>query len=223
MSAMTHPTPGPLSAAVEPQGARFWDRAAAKYAAKPVADQQAYEETLARTRAYLRPTDRVLEIGAGTASTALILAPEVADYTASDYAEGMVAIGQEKARAAGLDTLRVVQGQLGDAALGQGPFDAILAFNLLHLCDDPEAEIARAHALLAPGGHFITKTACLSGAMALLRPVIGLMRLMGKAPKVRFFSAARYEAMLRDAGFEILEAENLPRKSPARFVVARKA
>ena len=33
--------------------ARFWDRAARKYAAGPVADMAGYERTLERTRAYL--------------------------------------------------------------------------------------------------------------------------------------------------------------------------
>ncbi|WP_233499321.1 bifunctional 2-polyprenyl-6-hydroxyphenol methylase/3-demethylubiquinol 3-O-methyltransferase UbiG [Pararhodobacter sp. CCB-MM2] len=205
-----------------PQGALFWSKIADGYAAKPVANQQAYEATLARTREYLSPTDRVLEIGAGTASTALILAPEVAAYTASDYAEGMVAIGQRKARAAALPNLRVVQGQLGDAALGDGPFDAIFAFNLLHLCDDPAAEMAKAHDRLPAGGYFISKTPCLSGWMQLMRPVVGMMRLFGKAPKLRFFSKRRYETLLRDAGFEIVETGQYPAKSVAHFVVARK-
>lgn len=202
-----------------PTAARFWDRVAERYAAKPVADQAAYEATLARTAQYLTPTDRVLEIGAGTASTALVLAPRVAAYTASDISGAMVAIGQRKAAAAGIRNLEVVQGELRDA---DGSYDAILAFNLLHLCSDPAAEIAEAASRLSVGGYFISKTGCLSGRFALLRPVIAMMRLLGKAPRVRFFSAARLEAMIRDAGFEIVETGRFPAGSPAYFIVARK-
>ena len=62
----------------------FWDRIAPKYAKSPVRDQQAYEATLARTRSYLGAEDKVLELGCGTGSTALILADAVAEYTATD-------------------------------------------------------------------------------------------------------------------------------------------
>ena len=57
--------------------AAFWDRAATKYAAQPISDMTAYDATLARARTYLHPTDRVLEFGAGTGTTALHLADSV--------------------------------------------------------------------------------------------------------------------------------------------------
>ena len=38
-----------------PTPSRFWDRRAADYAKKPVADEQAYEQTLHRVRAHLAP------------------------------------------------------------------------------------------------------------------------------------------------------------------------
>ena len=53
----------------------FWDRIAPKYAADPIADPAAHEATLERTRRLLGPGHRVVEIGCGTGSTALALAP----------------------------------------------------------------------------------------------------------------------------------------------------
>ncbi|PTB95944.1 class I SAM-dependent methyltransferase, partial [Thalassospira xiamenensis] len=47
------------------QDTKFWDKAATKYARKPVRNQSAYAETLDRTRHYLRPDQNVLEIGCG--------------------------------------------------------------------------------------------------------------------------------------------------------------
>ena len=202
--------------------AAFWDRVARKYAARPVANPDAYETTLARTRAHLHPDDRVLEVGCGTASTAIRLAPHVARITASDIAGEMVAIGREKVTAAGLDTVTCVQGALGDPALGTGPYDVVLAFNLLHLTRDPGAEVRKVHALLKPGGLFISKTGCLGDRHGFLKPVIGFMRLLGRAPYVNFLTVAGIEAQIRDAGFEIVETGTYPAKPPARFVVARK-
>lgn len=56
---------------------KFWNGTARKYAASQIGDMAGYERTLARTRSYLHPDDRVLEIGCGTGTTALIHAPNV--------------------------------------------------------------------------------------------------------------------------------------------------
>jgi len=202
--------------------AQFWDRIARKYAAKPISNLPAYEKTLERTRSYLSPTDSVLEVGCGTASTALLLAPSVARYTASDYSSGMVEVGREKATAAQANNLSVVQGVLGDASLGDGPYNAVLAFNLLHLVPDPAGDARRAYDLLAPGGYFISKSACLTGWFTLLRPVFSLMRLLGKAPSITYLTVDGLEAMFRDAGFEIVESYSPSGSDTGRFIVARK-
>ncbi|MBX9775787.1 MAG: hypothetical protein K2Y71_15505 [Xanthobacteraceae bacterium] len=55
--------------------AQFWNRAARKYAADPITDLTGYERTLARTRGLLRSSDIVMELGCGTGTTTLKLAP----------------------------------------------------------------------------------------------------------------------------------------------------
>tara|TARA_R110002124_G_C8943104_1_gene512840 strand:- start:1901 stop:2539 length:639 start_codon:yes stop_codon:yes gene_type:complete len=204
------------------ESAPFWDRLARRYARQKIGNLPAYEKTLAQTRAYLKPTDNVLELGAGTSSTAVLLAPDVARYTASDISSEMVLIGQEKLAQSGLENLRIVQGALGDTALGDGPFDAILAFNLLHLVPDAPSDISRAFAMLKPGGMFISKTVCLTGRYALLRPVIGALHLMGKAPSVAYLSPQSVARMMTDAGFQIVEANNPSGAQTGHFIAARK-
>ena len=85
------------------QNATFWDKVAPKYAKSPIADQAAYEYTLDRTRTYLNPKDSVLELGCGTGSTALLLAPDVKQITAIDLSPGMLVIAREKAAKAGVN------------------------------------------------------------------------------------------------------------------------
>ncbi|ABD55575.1 class I SAM-dependent methyltransferase [Jannaschia sp. CCS1] len=114
--------------------AAFWDKAASKYATSAISDMEGYRHTLERTRAHLRPTDRVLELGCGTASTALDLADDVAHVTASDISPAMVEIGQQKVAEAGAENITVVTSIAGDTDLAQGaPYDVVLALNLLHL------------------------------------------------------------------------------------------
>jgi len=76
--------------------ARFWDRAARKYAASPIDDEAGFERTLARTRALMPPDARVLELGCGTGTAALRLADSVKSHVGTDISAGMIAIAQEK-------------------------------------------------------------------------------------------------------------------------------
>jgi arsenite methyltransferase len=55
--------------------AKFWDGIAEKYAAKPVENLAAFERKKAITREHLHPGCTVLELGCGTGSLALSMAP----------------------------------------------------------------------------------------------------------------------------------------------------
>ena len=203
--------------------ARFWDRIARRYAEQPVKDQTSYERTLERTRAHLDAGDRVLEVGCGTGSTALTLAGSVACLIASDISPEMIAIAGEKAQAAGVGNVDFVCSDIA-GHVGRGErYDAVLAFNLLHLLRDPEGEVTALGGLVRPGGLFISKTVCLAEAGWYLRPVVWVMRLIGKAPHVRFFRIAELEALIAGAGFEIVETGTYPASPPSRFVVATKS
>ncbi|MCT8159118.1 class I SAM-dependent methyltransferase [Pseudoruegeria sp. SHC-113] len=201
---------------------QFWDALSERYSKSPIKDMPAYEATLARTRAYLGAQDKVLELGCGTASTALLLAGQVAEYTASDFSHGMVEIGRAKAAQAGVRNLRHLQAAIPDAQFADAAYDTVLAFNLLHLLPDLPASLADVHRILKPGGHFISKSVCLGGAWY-LKPVISAMRAVGKAPYVAFLTPEEVEAAISAAGFEIIERGDYPKKrTPSRFVVARK-
>jgi ubiquinone/menaquinone biosynthesis C-methylase UbiE len=200
----------------------FWDGIADRYAARPVDDPAAYEATLARIRAHLSPTDHVLEVGCGTGTTALRLADAVAHYTATDLSPRMIEIAEGK-RAAEEGTGNVTFRTAPLDAADGTDYEAVIASSLLHLVDDLPAALAALRDRLKPGGLLITKTICLAEMNPVLRLVVPVMRLFGKAPRVRFLRAEALEAAIRDAGFEIVETAYFPHKLRARFVVARRA
>lgn len=211
------------------QNATFWDKVAPKYAKSPIADQAAYEYTLDRTRTYLSPKDSVLELGCGTGSTALLLAPDVKQITAIDLSPGMLVIAREKAAKAGVNN---VSFEVGADVPKQDQFDVVMGYSLFHLIPDMEKRFAQINELLPKGGYFISKTVCLgersagiSGALKTLaiRIAIPVMQLIGKAPYVRNFSVKELEHAVTDAGFEIIESGSHPKgPPPAHYIVARK-
>ncbi len=201
----------------------FWDKRAEKYAASAIGDEAAYAHTLERTRTHLSGDMRVLELGCGTGTTAVQLAPSAGPYLGTDVSSEMIRIATAKSE--GMNTLSF--GVAGaDEALSQGPRpDVVLAFNLLHLLPDAAEVVRSTYARLEPGGLFISKTACIAEpsiglrrfAFAVLVPV---MRLIGMAPFVHRLTFAQIEGMVRDAGFEIIEEGTFPAMS--RYLVARK-
>lgn len=206
---------------------KFWDKAAQSYAKKPIDDEASYAHTLGRTRHYLSPDDHVLELGCGTGSTALLLAGDVAHLTASDLSANMIDIGRTKAAGQGVTNITFITADLFDKALENGPYDCVLALNLLHLVGDVPAVITRINALLKPGGLFISKTTCrpdkaISPALLLIKSVLPLMQLLGKAPLVNFMAIEALETLITSQGFDIIEAGNKPASLPNRYIVARK-
>jgi len=201
--------------------ATFWDKAAKKYAASKIADMGGYEETLARTRSFLHAEDHLLEIGCGTGSTALKLAPSVRRMTATDISGGMLAIANEKLQNTDLTNLNFVRTEATNAIEG-APFDAVCAFSLLHLLDDLDAGLAHFHSLLKPGGMLITKTACLRDMSFAMGPLVKVMQWIGKAPHVSIFNAQELEAAFLKAGFELVETGYHGKTRSTRFIAARR-
>lgn len=207
--------------------ADFWSRISRKYAADPIRNMEGYLNTLERTKSYLQAEDRVLEIGCGTGSTALLLAPHVAHITASDLAPGMIEIANEKRHKEGLENVTFKVAEVLEHSPDEGSYDAVLAHNLLHLVPDLDRALERIAALTKPDGVFISKTVCApeNGSLKysiVRRIAIPIMQALGKAPFVNFPSATGLERKIQRAGFKILETSDQAGMMLSRYVVARR-
>lgn len=198
----------------------FWDKSAQRYAKSRVRDEASYQKKLAITQGYFQPNWSVLEFGCGTGSTALVHAPHVKEILATDISGKMLEIAAQKARDAGVENVRCQQGTLDSLDLEAESFDAVLGLNILHLLEDAEAAIIRAHELLKPGGVFVSSTALVGELMVLWRLLIPAMQAVGLAPFVNRFSRQSLVTMLTNAGFSI-DYEWQPDKASV-FLIARK-
>ena len=202
--------------------APFWDRIAPKYAKQPIKDPLAYAEKLNAVEALLKPTDTVLELGCGTGGTAISLARNVAEYTATDISPAMIGIAEGKGKAAGANNLRFAVGDAADMA-ANGPFDVVLAFSLLHLVEDVAAVLASVVSQLRPGGLFVSKTVCLGEANLALRGLVKVLGSFGFVPRVTQLSRFQLEALIQDAGFQIETIRHFGSNQRNPFIVARRS
>jgi ubiquinone/menaquinone biosynthesis C-methylase UbiE len=204
--------------------ARFWDRAARKYAKSPIEDMEGYERTLDHARRLLKNSDVAFEFGCGTGMTALKLTPSVARLVATDISAEMIAIARERAAAENCSNVEFAVATPDAAPFPDSTFDAVMSFNVLHLIEDRAAALRAAHRLLKPGGTYISKTPALSEMGLLIRLLVPVMQAFGQAPYVGFLTSEDLEREIADAGFEIVErARHGSTKKDVRvFLVARK-
>lgn len=202
--------------------AKFWEKAADRYAAKPVADQASYQRKLQVTRTYFRLDMNVLEIACGTGSTAIAHAPCVKHIHATDISSRMIEIAQDKAAAEKVDNVSFEQAAIDDLRVPDRSLDAVLGLSILHLLENKEDAIAKIYRMLKPGGVFVSSTACLGGKMGFLKFIIPIGRFFGLMPLVKIFSVQELQDSLTDAGFRI-DHEWQQEDSRTVFIVAKKA
>jgi len=203
--------------------AEFWDGLAEKYSKQPIADVPAWERKQRITIEHLRPESEVLDVGCGTGSLALILAPHCARVHAVDVSPEMVRIADGKKAKQGADNVTFHCGTLDDPlGFEPGQFDGVCAFSILHLVPDLPGTLSRMYELLAPGGFFISSTVCLRNTWVPYGLILPVMRWLGKAPRVTQLSEASLVRAMRSAGFVDVTPTDVGAKDVVTFVVARK-
>ncbi|MES2612957.1 MAG: class I SAM-dependent methyltransferase [Pseudomonadota bacterium] len=218
-------SPLPQASASVARKALFWDRIAPKYAADPIADMPGYEATLQRVQALLTTEKEVLEIGCGTGTTALRLAPFTRRLLATDVSAGMIAIAQGKLAVQPVPQLSFAVADADAPGLGQGAYDVVLAFSMLHLVSDLDHTLQMAVQALRPGGLLISKTPCIAEMNPLIPWLaLPLMRAIGKAPHVLSFEGEGLHAAMARQGLDIvsMERHGTRGKDIRPFIVARK-
>ncbi len=193
--------------------------------ASPIADMAGYEATLRRVQGLLSTDQDVLEIGCGTGTTALRLAPFTRRLVATDVSRRMIAIARRKLAAEPVPQLSFAVADADTPVAAPGEYHAVLALNLLHLVTDLDRALALAAQSLRPGGLLISKTPCIAEMNPLIRYLaLPVMRAIGKAPHVLCFDADELQSAIARQGLDIVSVERHGTRGRdfRVFIVARK-
>lgn len=135
---------------------------------------------------------RMLDVGTGTGRIAELLAPHASHVVAFDKSPDMLRIARARLQHLRADSIELVQGDFAQIPFAARSFDTVLFHQVLHYAQAPEAVLAGAARVTAPGGR-IAIVDFAAHDREDLRQTHAHARLG--------FSDAQIEAMLRDAGF----------------------
>ena len=204
--------------------ALFWDNLAERYAARPVEDPDAFDRKIAITRDHMTRDSIVADLGCGTGSLALRLADAAGHVYGIDFSPQMLRIADEKLCADGATNvsfhLSTVDGSCD--VLEPGSVDVLCAYSILHLVPDLQDALKRMFALVKPGGVLVSSTVVLGESWVPYRPMLGLMKLMGRAPEVAIIDKQTLATHMRAAGFVDVQQPDVGAKPIIGFMVARK-
>ena len=202
------------------QLAKNWDKPGVSLGANDL-------KIIETTKKYLNPGSVVLDYGCATGSIALEIASMAKAVHGIDISSNMVEIAKSKADERNIKNVGFARAAIFDESLGQESFDVILSLNILHLVENPAQVLDRVNQLLKPGGIFISSTPCLGEKTflsVLMNIPIFLLSRVGVIPSIAFFSASSMTAAITNAGFQMIEQQDLSVR-PLRecFIVARKS
>jgi 2-polyprenyl-3-methyl-5-hydroxy-6-metoxy-1,4-benzoquinol methylase len=202
---------------------KFWNLIAAKYAASPINDISAYQKKIKKIKSYLSSEDYVLDIGCGTGTQCDDLANSVKHVTGIDISSKLLAIAEMRKLEREIKNVEFAQTTVFDERFGSGSFDVVMAFYVLHFCEDIDEVFRRIYDLLKPGGLFILETACLGEKSIITGKLIRLGGKLGFLPLINLLSTRQIEQALAQAGFSVVGKSRFSASDNEYTLIAEKA
>lgn len=203
------------------QTEKFWDKTANKFDKRAKHFEQ---PPIEKTKQYLNAKDIVLDYGCATGTITYEIAGSVNKILGIDFSSKMIDAANGKSVEQKLENIEFARSTIFDKRYNQGSFDAVLAFNILHLTENTEKVLQRINELLKPGGMVISTTACMGEhtfinflQFLIFKPLAGL----GIVPYMKIFKISELEGLMINSNFKIIETKRLNRASNY-FIAARK-
>ena len=158
---------------------QFWDRFARCYDLFVACGLgSTYKQLLEHLKQDVEPSDRVLDVAAGTGTLAFEICGHVKSITAVDLSEKMISIAHEKLRVSAQKNITFLVEDAYRLPFPDNSFDMVIASNVLHLLYEPERVLAEMKRVVRPSGRLVLPTFC-HGESRKSRFISSLMSLVG--------------------------------------------
>ena len=177
----------------------FWDKAALIYDFfEKIYNGKVYRGTGMAVAEEICSADVVLECACGTGAISVFVAPVCARLIATDFSNGMLKQTAKKAKR--FTNMEVAHADITKLDFADSTFDKVIAGNVIHLLDDPQAAIMELVRVCKPEGKviiptYINKKNGKTGMMAALlgKAGAGFKRQFDIESYQRFFSETGYK------------------------------
>ena len=196
----------------------FWSRFAGLYDVAEALNGDVYREMTALCERLVPRGARVLDCAAGTGELSLAAAKKAASVLCTDNSPEMLKVAEKKAKKRGFENISFERANIFHLDCKDEEFDVVIAGNVLHLLDDPEAALKELCRVTKSGGRILLPTFTLKKKLAITDFMLKVYKKMGFDPSTEY-SPKSYVEMLKKANCSRVKAKLIRGLIPCCFAV----
>ena len=177
----------------------FWDKVSGLYDFfETVYNGKVYRNLGERVAEEIERDDIVLECACGTGAISKYIAPKCKQLTATDFSNGMLKQTSKNCRK--YHNIKIRRADMTNLKCRDNRFDKVVAGNVIHLLEDPYAELKELERVCKTGGKIIVPT-YINASGGVNQKAVRLLELAGTNFK-RQFDMDSYKKFFEDAGYK---------------------
>lgn len=194
----------------------FWDKAAGFYDFFETAfNGKVYRRLGERVAEEIEPNDVVLECACGTGDISKRIAPKCRGLIATDLSTGMLRQAAKNCR--GFGNIRIRRADMMRLNCRDNRFDKVVAGNVIHLLEDPQAALKELERVCKKGGKIIIPT-YINASHGVSKGAVRLLELLGVNFK-RQFDMDSYRKFFEEAGYADVSYDIIHGRMPCAVAV----
>lgn len=196
----------------------FWDNIACVYDIAESFNGRAYRAMTEGVRQTVPKGAYVLDCAAGTGELTVAAAEKAEEVLCTDMSLPMLERARKKCARLGLKNVRFAERDIMDISDENGTYDAVIAGNVLHLLDDPQAAVKEMCRAAKKGGKLILPTFLMKNGS--IPGLVKIYKAFGFNP-ARYYNAEEYLQMLEDCNCGRVKLTVLKGAIPVGFAVIK--
>lgn len=197
----------------------FWDKIAGLYDITESLNGKVYRSMLRGVRQIVPEGAKVLDCAAGTGELSVAASEKAESVVCTDLSLPMLEQARKKCARLGIENIRFEERDIFNMPDEDETYDIVMAGNVLHLIDNPEAAVKELYRVTKKGGKLILPTFVHRGAKT--KALINLYKKFGFNPAYDF-TAESYSKMLNECKLGPVKVTFVDGIIPLAFGVMKK-